>query len=332
MAIGPPIVETRVKNFLAAATSLPIMVFGFTEKGTMNLQRVNVLGVGISTLTLETAVNAVLEAIAGGRQGYVTVTGVHGVSECQRDPELLRIHNESLLSTPDGVPLTWMGRFQGRSAAEMRRVYGPDLMLELFERGQSSGLRHFLFGGGAGVASKLAENLQQRFPQSQIVGIHTPPFRALDEQEQQQLVDELCSLQPHCFWVGLSTPKQERFMADFLARHSAHLPKPLIMFGVGAAFDFHAGLLPQAPAWMQRSGLEWLFRLRQEPRRLWRRYLRNNPLFLARATLQLTGLRKYELPQHLRAEQPLVQEVQPTCHRGDDNREVVETVANHGGN
>ncbi len=266
----------------------------------MKNRRINVLGVGISALTLDSATEAALEALANRRQGYVTVTGVHGVSECQRDPELLRIHNESLLSTPDGVPLTWMGRLQGKSSAEMQRVYGPDLMLRLFERGQQEGLRHYLFGGGEGVAPLLAEKLQNRFPQAEIVGIHTPPFRPLDDREQQQLVEELNAAQPHCFWVGLSTPKQERFMAQFLQRHAESLPAPLLMLGVGAAFDFHAGLVRQAPPWMQQSGLEWLFRLQQEPRRLWRRYLTNNPLFLARAALQLSGLRRYELPDDLR--------------------------------
>ena len=143
----------------------------------MNCQRINVLGVGISALTLDSAVDAVLQALADGRQGYVTVTGVHGVSECQRDPELRQIHNDSLLTTPDGMPLTWMGRLQGKSAAVMRRVYGPDLMLQLFERGQTEGLRHYLFGGREGVAPLLAEKLQARFPAAEIVGLYTPPFR-----------------------------------------------------------------------------------------------------------------------------------------------------------
>lgn len=265
----------------------------------MNSSRVNVLGVGISALTLDSAVEAVLAAVSEKRQGYVTVTGVHGVSECQRDAELRRIHNESLLSTPDGVPLTWMGRLQGRRPQEMQRVYGPDLMLRLFERGQSSGLLHYLYGGGEGVAPLLAERLAATFPEAQIVGLYTPPFRPLTEDEERQLAAELAALQPHCVWVGLSTPKQERFMAQFLSQYAAKLPKPLVMLGVGAAFDFHAGLKPQAPAWMQRTGLEWFFRLQQEPRRLWRRYLKNNPLFVARAALQLSGLRKYPLPPHL---------------------------------
>jgi N-acetylglucosaminyldiphosphoundecaprenol N-acetyl-beta-D-mannosaminyltransferase len=265
--------------------------------------RINVLGVGISVLTLDSAVEAVVEAIQKGQQGYVTVTGVHGVSECQSDDELKRIHNESLLSTPDGVPLTWMGRLQGIDSEQMSRVYGPDLMLRVLDRGQHEGLRHYFFGGRDGVAQLLQENLTQRFPNAQIVGTYTPPFRPLCKTEEDHLLDELNALKPNCFWVGLSTPKQERLMADLLARYGAEaanapkrLPTPLVMFGVGAAFDFHANLIPQAPSWMQRSGLEWLFRMMKEPRRLWKRYCKNNPLFILRATLQRTGLKKYELP------------------------------------
>lgn len=269
----------------------------------MKDKRINVLGVGISVLTLDSAVDAVFQALADGQQGYVTVTGVHGVSACQSDPELLRIHNESLLTTPDGMPLTWMGRLQGVGKHEMDRVYGPDLMLRIFQRGQAEGLRHFLFGGREGVAELLHAKLLEKFPAAQIVGTYTPPFRPLNDQEEQQLLDQLQASRPHCFWVGLSTPKQERLMRRLVARYGAdgdgRLPAPMLLFGVGAAFDFHAGLLPQAPRWMQRAGMEWFFRLQQEPRRLWKRYLKNNPLFITRAAMQLTGLRKYELPEDL---------------------------------
>ncbi len=271
----------------------------------MNDFRINVLGVGISAITLDSTWTMVLACLREERQGYVTVTGVHGVSECQSDAELRRIHNESLLSTPDGMPLVWMGRLQGIGPKQMDRVYGPDLMLEVIERGQAEGLRHYFFGGRDGVAALLQEKLLERFPAAQIVGTYTPPFRPLDEAEERALVEELDRLRPHCFWVGLSTPKQERVMSQLLTCYGAsqeqpidgetRLPTPLVMFGVGAAFDFHAGLVPQAPPWMQRVGLEWLFRLRCEPRRLWRRYLKNNPLFIVRAFLQLTGLRKYRL-------------------------------------
>lgn len=262
-------------------------------------RRINVLGVGVSVLTLDSAADAVLHALAEQRQGYVTVTGVHGISECQRDAALRQIHNQSLLTTPDGMPLTWIGRWQGANPQEMDRVYGPELMLEIFRRGSAQQLRHFLYGGGEGVAELLRDKLRERFPEAQVVGTYTPPFRPLEEEEERQLVGALSRKNPDCLWVGLSTPKQERFMAGLLSRHREALPKPLILFGVGAAFDFHAGRMPQAPRWMQRAGLEWFYRLQKEPRRLWKRYLKNNPQFVLRVAMQLSGIKNYELPEHV---------------------------------
>ena len=270
---------------------------------TMDHPRFNVLGVGVSVLTLDSAWTAVTQRLRAGEQGYVTVTGVHGVSECQGDDQLRRIHNDSFLTTPDGMPLVWMGRLQGVESSALHRVYGPDLMLAMLERGQATGLRHYFYGGREGVAELLREKLRERYPQAQIVGASTPPFRPLTEQEELVLVDQLNRLRPDCIWIGLSTPKQERLMARLLERYGqdaagsgeARLQFPTVFFGVGAAFDIHAGLLRQAPRWMQRVGLEWLFRLKEEPRRLWSRYLKNSPLFVARAALQLTRLRKYRL-------------------------------------
>jgi N-acetylglucosaminyldiphosphoundecaprenol N-acetyl-beta-D-mannosaminyltransferase len=180
-----------------------------------------------------------------------------------------------------------MGRLAGSKVID--RVYGPDMMLDVMREGVASDWRHFLFGGGPGVAERLSGCLEQKIPGVAIVGTFSPPFRALDDTEEAELLRKVSAVRPHCFWVGLSTPKQERFMAQYLARLDTNL-----MFGVGAAFDFHAGLVPQAPAWMQQSGLEWLFRLCKEPRRLWRRYFRIVPAFLARAALQKSGLRCYE--------------------------------------
>ena len=247
--------------------------------------RVDVLGVGISVLDLGSAVAALRDALAAGCRGYVTVTGVHGVMESQDDEALRRIHNGSLLTTPDGMPMVWMGRLAGHKT--MGRVYGPDLMEEVFAWTQKSGHTHFFYGGNTGVAEELKAKLEARFPGIRIVGTYTPPFRALDEKELADLAAQVAAVRPDFFWVGLSTPKQERFMAS-------HLPKldAKIMLGVGAAFDFHAGRVRQAPRWIQRSGFEWLYRMCAEPRRLWRRYLRNNPRFVWRVLGQLTGFRK----------------------------------------
>jgi len=172
----------------------------------------------------------------------------------------------------------------------MSRVYGPDLMLRVCDWTRRHGGSHFLYGGGPGVADALKERLEAQFPGLMIVGTFTPPFRPLNAAEENDLQARMSTLKPDIIWVGLSTPKQEKFMVQYLSRLQTTL-----MFGVGAAFDFHAGRVRQAPRWMQRSGLEWLFRLCCEPRRLWKRYLKNNPLFVMRAFLQLTGLKKYPL-------------------------------------
>jgi N-acetylglucosaminyldiphosphoundecaprenol N-acetyl-beta-D-mannosaminyltransferase len=260
-----------------------------------SVHRINVLGVGISEINHATAVECVRRAIESGHKGYITVTGVHGVTECQRDEELRRIHNESFLSTPDGMPMVWMGRLSGSTLID--RVYGPDMMLNVMREGVAHGWRHFLFGGGAGVAGQLKSCLESRIPGVQIVGLSSPPFRPLNDAEVDALARQVSETRPHCFWVGLSTPKQERFMAHYLPRLDTCL-----MFGVGAAFDFHAGLVPQAPAWIQWAGLEWLFRLCKEPRRLWKRYFKIVPSFIVRAALQKCGLRKFDpVPDELRS-------------------------------
>jgi N-acetylglucosaminyldiphosphoundecaprenol N-acetyl-beta-D-mannosaminyltransferase len=250
--------------------------------------RVNVLGVGVSAINLDSAMEAIARALRERRKGYVCVTGVHGVSEAREDPALRTILNDAFLNTPDGMPMVWMGRLQGVN--DMRRVYGPDLMLRVCEFTQSSGHTHFLYGGAPGVVEELKLRLERRFPGLKVAGTFTPPFRPLTKSEEEALARQVGRLKPDIFWVGLSTPKQERFMARYWRELEATL-----FFGVGAAFDFHAGRVRQAPLWMQRSGLEWLFRLGCEPRRLWKRYLRNNPVFVARAVAQLSGLRRYPL-------------------------------------
>ena len=255
----------------------------------MKVQRVNVLGVGISAINMDLALEVLAEAVRTRRKGYITVTGVHGVMESYDHPEIRAIHNAALLVTPDGMPMVWMGRLAGCS--HMRRVYGPDLMLEVCRRSPAEGWRHFFYGGANGAGSLLREKLTTRFPGLQVSGIYEPPFRPLNEQEQRELTELVRAAKPDFFWVGLSTPKQEKFMAEYLPKLDVS-----VMLGVGAAFDFHAGRVKQAPAWMQRSGLEWFYRLTQEPRRLWKRYLRNNPRFLLHVLLQKLGLERFDLP------------------------------------
>jgi N-acetylglucosaminyldiphosphoundecaprenol N-acetyl-beta-D-mannosaminyltransferase len=254
----------------------------------LRFKRVNVLGVGLSVINLQLAREAVGRALAQKSKGYVCVTGVHGVMEAQSDPDLRAILNQAFLNTPDGMPMVWIGRLNG--FREMGRVYGPDLMLLICEFTRDMDYRHFLYGGGEGVAEELQRKLEARFPGIKIVGTYTPPFRPLTEAEEAELTGLVNEKKPDIIWVGLSTPKQEKFMAQYCGKLDATL-----LVGVGAAFDFHAGRVRQAPLWMQRSGLEWLFRLASEPRRLWRRYLKNNPLFIFRFFCQCTGLRKYRV-------------------------------------
>jgi N-acetylglucosaminyldiphosphoundecaprenol N-acetyl-beta-D-mannosaminyltransferase len=251
-------------------------------------KRVNVLGIGISVLNLPTALDEIAAAIREKRKGYICVTGVHGVMEAQSDESFRKILNDAFLCTPDGMPMVWMGKIHGHS--EMRRVYGPDLMLDVCAWSEKSGTRHFFYGGADGVAELLARKLKEKFPKMEITGTFTPPFRPLNADEEKQFAETIRAARPDILWVGLSTPKQEKFMAEFLPKLDATL-----MVGVGAAFDFHSGRVRQAPRWMQRSGLEWFYRLCSEPRRLAKRYFKNNPLFALKIAGQLCGWKKYPL-------------------------------------
>lgn len=216
------------------------------------------------------------------------VRDVHGVIRCQQDEWLRHIHNNAGLVTPDGMPLVWLARMSGfRHAA---RVYGPDLMLAFCERSAGNGHRHFFYGGATGTPERLAEKLKSRFPGLTVVGTYSPPFRPLAPEEDDAIVRLMNLSSADVVWVGLSTPKQEIWMWEHVGKVKAP-----VLIGVGAAFDFHAGIKKQAPRWLQRSGLEWLFRLATEPKRLWRRYLWVVPSFLFLSSLQLMGLKKYSI-------------------------------------
>jgi N-acetylglucosaminyldiphosphoundecaprenol N-acetyl-beta-D-mannosaminyltransferase len=252
-------------------------------------RRVNVLGVGITPLRTKETLGLIESTIANRSKGYICVTGVHGVMEAQADSNLRSIINNSLCTTADGRPTVWVGRLQG--FREMAQVYGPDLMLHLCEESVHKGYTHFFYGGNVGVAEELKANLEGKFPGLQVVGTYTPPFRPLNPAEETELQELIARLKPDVFWVGLSTPKQERFMAEYLPKLDTR-----VMIGVGAAFDIHTGRIKDSPDWLQALGLQWAHRLCQEPGRLWKRYLYNNPRFIVRITSQLLKLRKYELP------------------------------------
>jgi N-acetylglucosaminyldiphosphoundecaprenol N-acetyl-beta-D-mannosaminyltransferase len=256
-----------------------------------DLPRAEILGVGVSAVDMDAAVAEVDKWIRSGRRSYVCVTSVHGVMECQRSPSLRAIHQGAGLVVPDGKPLVWVARMLGFKRTE--QVFGPDLMRALTKVSAERGYRHFYYGGTPGVAEELRDVLCRRFPGLEVVGTLSPPFRPLSPEEDAAVVRDINAARPDIVWVGLSTPKQERWMHD----HAPLLEAPALI-GVGAAFDFLSGRKSQAPLWMQRSALQWLFRLATEPRRLWRRYLWIVPAFLWRAGAQVASQRL--MPRSLR--------------------------------
>ncbi len=204
---------------------------------------------------------------------YICVTSVHGIVTAQDDPAFADILNAADIATPDGMPVVWALRSFG--CENQQRVYGPTLMLKLCQSAALHGQRVFLYGGREDTLGLLVSRLHRQFPNLEIAGVLSPPFRALTEEEKGDIRQRI--LQSNCdvVFVGISTPKQERWMHE----NRYYFPGATLV-GVGAAFDFHAGRTKQAPAWMQRNGLEWLFRLAMEPTRLWKRYLFTTPRFL----------------------------------------------------
>lgn len=238
------------------------------------IRRVDVLGVEVSAVSLPQAVDRIEAWVTARDREYVCVTGVHGVMESQRDPQLKRVHNAAGLTTPDGMPMVWAGRRAG--AGWMSRVYGPDLMLAVLARAAEHGWSSYFYGGAPETPGLLAMRMGERFNGLHVAGTWSPAFGPVSPAEDAAEIQRINDARPDLVWVGLSTPKQERWMAA----HRARLDAP-VLIGVGAAFDIHAGRLSQAPHWVQRSGLEWAYRLGREPRRLASRYLRNNPAFVA---------------------------------------------------
>lgn len=211
---------------------------------------------------------------------YVAVTGMHGIMEAQHREEFENILNAASLVVPDGYPLVWIGRRRGLSQLK-RRVYGPELMASFCELTASEGYRHFFYGGAPGIAENLSARFASRYPGTIVAGTYCPPYRQLTWEEDEQVIAQIERSRADVVWVGLSTPKQERWMFE----HRLRLRVPVLV-GVGAAFDFHTQRIAQAPEWMRENGLEWAFRLIREPRRLWRRYLVYGSEFLFLAALE----------------------------------------------
>ena len=246
----------------------------------------NILGVHVDALDMERALARIQDALITRSKGYVCMAGVHGIMEAQRSPSVFRAYADAMMTAPDGRPTAWVGHWQGH--AGMRQVTGPDLMLEVFRRKEFARYSHFLYGGKEGVADELAERLTRRFPWARIFGTYTPPFRDLTDAEAGELTSRIRRFKPDIIWVGISTPRQEIFMRNYLP-----LLETTLMLGVGAAFDFHTDRIKDCSEWIKRAGLQWLHRLMQDPRHLWKRYLRNNPAFIWKIALQLSGMRTY---------------------------------------
>jgi N-acetylglucosaminyldiphosphoundecaprenol N-acetyl-beta-D-mannosaminyltransferase len=233
-----------------------------------------VLGIPLALIDYERTLDWIDDAVAVGHRGYVCVAATHTIMSAADDPALKAAVLGADFTVADGQPLVWALKLLGHPAEG--RVYGPDLMDRACARAARTGQRFYLYGGRhQGAFAQLARQLRLRHPGLQIVGGYVPPFRELTDAEEEAVVDDIRRSGADVVWVGIGVPKQEKWMARM--RHRLSAP---VLVGVGAAFDFHAGLIPQAPGWMQRLGLEWLFRLAQEPRRLWRRYLRYNPRFV----------------------------------------------------
>jgi N-acetylglucosaminyldiphosphoundecaprenol N-acetyl-beta-D-mannosaminyltransferase len=249
------------------------------------VNKINIVGVNISPTTHQEVVSTVnawhaqpdLESLPAK---YICVTSVHGIITARTDLQLHSALNNADIATPDGMPVVWALRSFG--APGQQRVYGPTLMLRLCEAAAKSGSGVFLYGGLPEVLPRLRERLTARIPHLSIVGSYSPPFRPLSRQEDEEVIRLIRESKASLVFVGISTPKQEKWMAD----HRELLPGK-VMVGVGAAFDFHSGRVRQAPEWVQGAGLEWFFRLMTEPQRLWRRYLFITPQFLP-----LWGLQK----------------------------------------
>jgi N-acetylglucosaminyldiphosphoundecaprenol N-acetyl-beta-D-mannosaminyltransferase len=245
----------------------------------MNNQKINILGVDISAINMNDAINQLEYLIAEKRQSYICVCPNHTIMESQKDQKLRDVINSADIATPDGMSVVWASKLLGHHGVE--QVAGTELM------SVKKGYTHFYYGGTDGVPEKLAENMQQRFPNLKIAGTYSPPFRNLADDEDNAIVDMINNAKPDIVWVGLGMPKQELWIGEHLGRIKAP-----VMIGVGAAFDFLSGEKKRAPKWMQKAGLEWLFRLTQEPKRLWRRNL-YHPVFFFMLFLQILGLKHF---------------------------------------
>jgi len=233
----------------------------------------DVLGVKIDVTNLQSACQFMEGKLKTRKSVYICIAPVATIVDCQKNDEYLKVVNNSAMTTPDGMPLVWLGKFKGNSNID--RTYGPDLLRDMCLLSERKSYTHYFYGGTQETSDLLAGKLREKYPKLKIVGRYSPPFRDSKALEESRIIDEINQANPDILWVGLGSPKQDYWMFQ----HKDKL-KVGVMIGVGAAFDFMAETKRQAPRWIQRSGLEWVFRLCSEPKRLWRRYLIGNTLFI----------------------------------------------------
>ena len=254
------------------------------KSGEMVIPEFRVLGVRMHAVQIPDVLMIIDHWIQERRRvRYVVQTGMHGASEGVRFPQLREIINGADLNNPDGAPMTWLAQLHGFRHVK-RRAYGPEVMGTLL-RETGPKYKHYFYGNR--VSEELAEMCAKKYG-TRVVGTYPLPIWPLPEAEKVKIAEEIEAAAPDIVWVGLGSPRQEQWMYDFRRRLSTP-----VLIGVGAAFDFHAGKLKQAPVWMQENGLEWLYRFVHEPKRLWRRYLVNGPIFVWNVGWELTGLKKF---------------------------------------
>lgn len=248
---------------------------------------INVINIPLFNGTIQDATSYMIDTIGSSekRSLCISATGAHGMVTSQKDPSLNKILNEFHINLADGMPGVWMGKMKG--AKRIARCYGPDFFEHVLRQTASGRINHYFCGGKEGVAEELLQECGRKFDNRNIVGVFSPPFREMTEEELTTLSSDIESRQTDVVWVGISTPKQEKFAYRLSKRCRVHF-----IVTVGAAFDFHIGNVKQAPKFIQNIGMEWLFRLCVEPGRLWRRYVNIVPMFMYYNLIESIGLNK----------------------------------------
>ena len=239
---------------------------------------VNILGVRIAAINMDWLLKFTEKYIKNLSGDYICVSNVHTTVTSYEDKSYRLVQNGGMLAIPDGGPLSSIGRRRG--AKKMDRTTGPSYMDEVLRRSVALGWKHYFYGSTQDTLDKLRTEINKKYPGLQIVGMYSPPFRAMKEEEDQEIVEDINAVAPDFLWVGLGAPKQEKWMA----KHQGKVKG--LMVGVGAAFDYFAGNIKRAPGWMQKANLEWLYRLIQDPKRLFKRYFVTNSKFIWHAVIR----------------------------------------------